>query len=85
MFQYLAISVLLVYLTEVEPVKVEKQVGDVKCDICELVIRGIDELVGKNASEEKINATIYEICNDLPGTAKTFVSKTYYVLCALLL
>lgn len=57
-----------------EDVKIEEKVGDVKCDICELIIRGIDELVGKNASEEKINATIYEICNDLPGTAKTFVS-----------
>lgn len=64
-----------------KPDEVKQPVGDVKCDICELVIRGIDDLVGKNASEEKINSTIYEICNDLPGSAKTFVSLNCFSRC----
>lgn len=49
-------------------------VGDIKCEICELIIKEADSIIGKNASEEKINATIFEICNDLPSSAKSFVS-----------
>lgn len=55
---------------------VEPPVGDLKCDICELIIKGLDSIIGKNASEEKVNATIYELCNDLSGSAKAFVSST---------
>lgn len=51
-------------------------VGDIKCDICELIIQELDSLVGKNASAEKINATIYDLCNDLSGSAKTFVGHS---------
>ncbi|KAH3861880.1 hypothetical protein DPMN_024833 [Dreissena polymorpha] len=51
-----------------------RPVGDLKCDICELIIQELDQLVGQNASAEKINSTIYALCDKLPGTAKTFVS-----------
>jgi len=62
-----------------EPKAQPQPLGDVKCDICELVIRAIDDMVGGNASETKINATIYEVCNDLPGSAKKFVSFVSHV------
>ncbi|XP_052262276.1 uncharacterized protein LOC127866048 isoform X12 [Dreissena polymorpha] len=52
--------------------KSPKQLGDIKCDICELIIQELDKLVGQNASAEKINSTIYALCDKLPGTAKTF-------------
>jgi hypothetical protein len=49
-------------------------VGDIKCDICELIIKELDTIVGQNASAEKINATIYNLCSQLPGTAAKYVS-----------
>ena len=51
-------------------------VGDIKCEICELIIQGLDNIVIKNASDEKINATIYTLCGDLPGSARAFVSNS---------
>lgn len=56
------------------PESIRENVGDIKCDICELIIQELDSIVGQNASDEKINATIYNLCNYLSGTAKTFVS-----------
>ncbi|XP_053381659.1 uncharacterized protein LOC123562193 [Mercenaria mercenaria] len=57
---------------EEEVEDINNNVGDIKCDICTLIIQGLDEIIGKNSSEQKINATIYKICNDLPGSAKSY-------------
>ncbi|XP_060558736.1 uncharacterized protein LOC132719018 [Ruditapes philippinarum] len=53
-------------------VRISNDVGDIKCDICELIIRELDNIVGNNASADKINATIYNLCSQLPGTAAKY-------------
>jgi len=49
-------------------------VGDVKCELCELLVTELDKLIGDNATDAKINATIYELCSKLPSTVQAFVS-----------
>ncbi|WAQ97104.1 SAP-like protein [Mya arenaria] len=63
-------------------VQLTKEVGDVKCDICELLVQELEKLIGANATDEKINATIYGLCDQLPGAAASFVrkSRTYHTL-----
>lgn len=51
-------------------------VRDLKCELCELIVRKVDEGLGKNASKAEINSTIYKICDDLSGTTKTYVSSS---------
>jgi hypothetical protein len=59
----------MIYLLETR-----NNVGDIKCEICELAVHKPDELIGQNASKDKINSTMYQICNDLSGTSKIYVS-----------
>ncbi|WAQ97105.1 hypothetical protein MAR_029795 [Mya arenaria] len=63
-------------------VQFTKNVGDLKCNICELLVQELEKLIGANATDEKINATIYGLCDQLPGTAASFVrtNRTYYTL-----
>ena len=49
---------------------------DLKCDLCEAVLQLLDAAIEKNATKEKINATVYKICDSLPGTLKDLVSVT---------
>ncbi|WAQ97103.1 hypothetical protein MAR_029793, partial [Mya arenaria] len=49
-----------------------KNVGDIKCDICERLVQELEKLIGANATDEKINATIYGLCDQLPGAAASF-------------
>jgi len=62
----------------VAPVKAVSNVGDIKCEICELIIKGLDGLIGQNASVEKINQTVYSLCNDLGGSFKDLVSECFF-------
>jgi hypothetical protein len=62
------------FLITAKVVRIINDVGDIKCDICELIIRELDNIVGNNASANKINATIYNLCSQLPGTAAKYVS-----------
>jgi hypothetical protein len=45
----------------------------VKCEICTLLVQGLDEILRGNASVAQINATIFNLCGELPGSAKSFV------------
>ena len=47
---------------------------DLKCDLCEAVLQLLDAAIEKNATKEKINSTVYQICDSLPGTLKDLVS-----------
>ncbi|XP_062615801.1 uncharacterized protein LOC134277489 [Saccostrea cucullata] len=43
---------------------------DAKCELCEFLVKIVDQELGQNASLEKINSTIYGLCNLLPATIK---------------
>lgn len=43
--------------------------GDLKCDVCEEVIKFLDSYIEKNASIDKINETLYRLCSGLPSGA----------------
>lgn len=45
----------------------------VKCDICELVIKELDSVIEQNATIDKINETLYQTCNKLPGALQDLV------------
>lgn len=47
---------------------------DAKCELCEFLVTIIDKELGQNASLEKINSTIYGLCNLLPAAIKPEVS-----------
>ncbi|WAQ97106.1 SAP-like protein [Mya arenaria] len=40
---------------------------DIKCDICKGIIEELDSVLEKNATIEKINETLYQTCDKLPG------------------
>mmetsp|Transcript_9830 Transcript_9830/g.10899 ORF Transcript_9830/g.10899 Transcript_9830/m.10899 type:complete len:277 (-) Transcript_9830:44-874(-) len=46
--------------------------GGVECELCDLAVNALDAYVAKNVSVEKIRKELGELCNVLPGTAKTF-------------
>jgi len=56
----------------VEPVKPKKEVHNVKastqCVLCEFVIRELDGMLTKNASEQQIKAALEKVCSLLPKT-----------------
>lgn len=47
-----------------------KNLEDAKCELCEFLINIIDQELGQNASLDKINNTIYSVCNLLPDAIK---------------
>lgn len=44
------------------------------CELCEFVVNIVDQELGQNASVDKINNTIYSLCNLLPDAVKVTVS-----------
>ena len=65
---------LSIMFTDLDVARPQEPVGDIKCDICELVVDELDKLIGTNSTDAKINATIYELCSRLPATVQSFVS-----------
>ncbi|KAL4240574.1 hypothetical protein ACF0H5_001366 [Mactra antiquata] len=55
--------------------KNDKNVGDIKCDICEGVVELVDKYIEDNATDEKINETLYQICSSLPDGAFKDICK----------
>lgn len=56
--------------------------GDLKCDICEGVIELLDKYVEDNATDEKINQTLYALCSGLPaGALRDLVIYVCNLLC----
>lgn len=43
--------------------------GDLACDVCEGVVELLDTLLENNATDEKINQTLYQLCSGLPDGA----------------
>ncbi|XP_061195678.1 uncharacterized protein LOC133203893 [Saccostrea echinata] len=48
----------------------KKRVEDAKCELCEFLVNIIDQELGQNASLDKINNTVYSLCNLLPTGIK---------------
>nr|XP_022314417.1 prosaposin-like [Crassostrea virginica] len=48
----------------------KKFLEDAKCELCEFLINIIDQELGQNASLDKINNTVYSLCNLLPDAIK---------------
>ncbi|XP_048763625.2 uncharacterized protein LOC125671775 isoform X4 [Ostrea edulis] len=48
----------------------QKELEDAKCELCEFLVNIIDQELGRNASLDKINNTMYSLCNLLPATIK---------------
>ena len=46
----------------------------VECLLCEAVIQQLDKEMEKNSTEKKVNATVYGICEKLPGAFQDLVS-----------
>lgn len=44
------------------------------CELCELLVQTVDQYLKDNKTEAAINATVYKVCGDLPGTLKDTVS-----------
>ncbi|XP_070185275.1 uncharacterized protein [Littorina saxatilis] len=40
------------------------------CELCELLVQTVDQYLKDNKTEAAINATVYKVCGDLPGTLK---------------
>ncbi|KAK3089587.1 hypothetical protein FSP39_004851 [Pinctada imbricata] len=45
------------------------------CELCEFVVQLVDSYLEKNASSDKINATIMGVCNVLPAELKLFCDE----------
>lgn len=51
-----------------------------QCVICEAAMELVDKLIENNATDEKINATLYRLCSGLPdGALKDIVSTVELV------
>ena len=44
------------------------------CELCQLLVQTVDQYLKDNHTEAAINATVYKLCNELPGTLKDTVS-----------
>lgn len=53
---------------------------DAKCELCEFLINIIDQELGQNSSLDKINNTIYSICNLLPDAIKATVRIQFNIV-----
>ena len=47
----------------------QDNVGDLKCDICEELVKLLDGVITKNSSEQEINETLHRLCEGLPAGA----------------
>ncbi|XP_060083539.1 uncharacterized protein LOC132562787 [Ylistrum balloti] len=48
------------------------EANPLECELCKLLVDEIDQVLVNNRSEEVINATIYQLCGEVPGGMKNF-------------
>lgn len=51
---------------------------DLKCEVCKAVIEEIDAVIKQNATIDKINETVYDLCSKLQGALQDLVN-TFFV------
>jgi len=50
--------------------------SEADCELCQLVVESLYDLIGPNATDAKINITVYQICADIPGQLGFLVRST---------